>query len=384
MRGFSILAHNYKEIIEEAKKIIDAQKDTIPILGISFFSKDCDIELLATAFKQEFEFPIIGASVGGSLFSDKGITSSGILLGLIFREHSEISFSIKVIEKLVDNKQLLQRVIRSFKSDIASSGELFYINLLILQNAFSLDGDSTMELIMDAGVSLSLAGGLAGDSWEFKETYLIYDGKIITDGTILTALYCNKPFGIGVGYGYEPLPKQIEINSYSENIIYEINNKPATIGYKNALQELGISVGENLVKVFAEYEIGIYSEMDKKYIVRAPIKIDNGHIILAGRIKKVKSKDFRIMMGNKEMLLQATKESVSSAIMRAAKKPNFGIFFSCAAREKALGKDYIQEVKIIKQELNSDFIGFTTYGEFARYLDEFGGFYNTTLVSLVI
>jgi hypothetical protein len=84
------------------------------------------------------------------------------------------------------------------------------------------------------------------------------------------------------------------------------------------------------------------------------------------------------------MLLSATKKSVFSAITRSAKKPSFGIFFSCAARERALGKEYIEEVKIIKKELNTNFIGFTTYGEFARYLDEFGGFYNTTLVSLII
>jgi hypothetical protein len=370
------------------------REGNLPRIGFLFFNiKDIN-EISSTISKitEEHQFPIVGASYGTCAFSDVGITDTGFVLGILGGEENEINIDVRYIENEAEKQEEIRNSIHEMSrntSRVMYRKGTKHFSLIILHTAFSLDGDTLADLIGKSGIIGKVAGGMAGDMFKFQKTYITLNEKITDKGLLLVGIYTSFPTGVGVQHGWEALSSELLATKVEGNKLIEINGKPALDVYIDELSKNGVNIKGKTVQEILEtiagfYEIGIYSIIQKKFIIRAPLNIEGKSIILAGKIPQ--NSRIYIMKTSKESLQKASEESVNMAIKdrKSGDKPNFGIFFSCAARHLNFGEEYYREIEAIKKSMQGQkFIGFATYGEYSKGFGGFSRFNNTTLVSFV-
>ena len=334
------------------------------------------------------ELPMVGASYGSCAFTETGYTETGYAFGVIGSKEGDLDVEITLIENEKEKTDEIKRVINEMSHRTFRKGRLQF-SLLILHTAFSLDGDSLVEIIGKTGMIGRIAGGMAGDSWHLEKSYIFYNGKLIEKGILLIGLYSKVSSGVGVKHGWNPQSTELIATKVDANKVLEINGKPALDIYIEELEKNNIKVDttniRSLKKTLVMNEIGIYSLILDDFIVRAPLSVDGKALVLAGKVPK--NARIYIMRADKESLRKSSEESVEMAI-KDTKNPNqinFGLFFSCCARHENFGKDYHLEMEAIKSKIgDKKFIGFTTYGEYSKTFGSFSRFNNTTLISFVI
>ena len=202
---------------------------------------------------------------------------------------------------------------------------------LILSDGLSKQEDlliSTLETVLD---DLPIFGGSAGDSLQFKETYVLHRGRRLTNAAVLLLVETNLPFR-GVGFDhFLPSETQIIITDADpeERKVFEINGSPAAQEYARLV---GCSVKDLSPQIFAENPLLI--QYREKHYVRA--------ISDAGATGSLS-------------FLAAIDDSAGHA-------PDFILGFDCILRKLEIEQKQLgQTVSEILR--NARVFGFNTYGE---------------------
>ena len=359
-----------------------------PEVFLVFSTVDFDNSSLLRALKDAYpDTRIVGCTSGAAVFCDKGVadSSSACIMGIDFEGEMEFtsglgeglrdSFSEAVSRSLSGFKEMRKKTILTDKKNAS---------VLVLADGMAGRGE---DLVREVGKSASLAvsvfGGLAGDSMEFKKSYVFYEDGIFQDAVVTSSFFMSDNPGIGVKHGWEPISDMLEITEVEGNILKKVDGRKAIEVWKEVVEKhLGRSISyEELKKNLPLYEIGIPGP--RGMVVRAPLTVnEQGDIVLATSLAR--RTYVYIVHSTGDKLLSAARESVEQALESRKKVPSLGMFFSCAARYSIL-KGQRKEYEIIKKSLpaGTPFIGFNTYGEIAKRKGEIRGFHNTTLVSVV-
>lgn len=203
-----------------------------------------------------------------------------------------------------------------------------------------------------------------------------YNGKIYQEAVISVILGSELEIGYGVGTGIKPIAN-IGLITKIRNpwIIEEINGKPAAEVMLKAYKEHTKINTERLIKtsdwltpILSGYATAI-PESTGNFFWPVIQGIEKKHIRCANPVKE----GITLVLGqvNKESCKQATSKAAQLMIKDIDSK-NFGfvLFFSCACRGMILGKDYMTEIKKIKETLGNKDIpvfGIASSGESAFY-----------------
>ena len=114
------------------------------------------------------------------------------------------------------------------------------------------------------------------------------------------------------------------------------------------------------------YPIGIYLAGEKEYLLRNILSIqDDGAIVFQGEVPE--NSEIRLMIGTKESALEATRQAFKEAKKNLIGKTiSFFLIFDSISRYILLGRNALQELEILKNELDNQaipIIGLYTYGE---------------------
>jgi len=146
--------------------------------------------------------------------------------------------------------------------------------------------------------------------------------------------------GTGVQSGWSPVGLPKKVTRSSGNILYELNNEPASNVFKRFLGKHA----EKLPAVGVEYPLGFYSNCsgtpaDDQFMIRATMAVNNeeGSITFAGDIPE--GTMVHLTCGDKISLLDATKKAVQHAIDELeGARPVMTFLYSCMARKILLGQ----------------------------------------------
>jgi hypothetical protein len=373
---------------KEATKVALADMRNVKIdLAIVFSSADLSCEALLKAIRDALGeyIPVIGCS-GLAIIFNQNIYRHGLIVLLLSLPqgifcNTACTKEISARTALIAGEELGQQLLLGFK-DIHRTLAVLFCDGMIQDNPNLIYG-----LQERLGRSFPLVGASVSDNLIFKKTYLYFNQDVFSDGACGMLFGGRLNFGLGIKHGWRPLGKPHYVTKCSNNVVYEIDNKPAVKMYEEYLAFGITELRKKLKFISTLYPLGLYLPGEEEYLLRNIRFIESdGSLVLQGNIPK--DSLIRLMIGTKESCLAATKQAVEEVKMSSAK--NFVLVFNSVSRYILLRKEAPLELEIIKSGFGEDVpvIGLYTYGEQAplRAISYYGQtyFHNQTVAILAI
>lgn len=218
--------------------------------------------------------------------------------------------------------------------------------------------------------TVSVSGGMAGDGLNFKETLIIYNDELATNKAIGFAVYGeNVTMKTGSRGGWKPFGPQRRVTRSTNNILYEIDGKPALDLYKEYLGDKAVDLpSSGLLYPFAIMDADTSRPAG---LIRTILDIneEDKSLILAGDMEV--GQKVCLMHANTDELVDGATEATRHAMQdNNAREHDAMICVSCVGRKIVMGDDTEDELDAVRSEFQSPNIaGFYSYGEISIFQD---------------
>ena len=291
---------------------------------------------------------IIGSSTCGEILDARDYEYTTILSFSIFEKTKIDTYSTTLKE---DSYKTGQAIIKQFHVNLKPKLVISFTDGLLI------NGEDYIEAFTDYDSKLILAGGLAGDNYNFVNTIVFTEVGIIQNGAVV-ALLDNDSLHITTkaSFGWESIGKTMTVTASEKNIVYEIDGKKAVDIYA---KYLGDDVAKKLPVTGVEFPLIVQKKgRDTQNIPRAVIaRNEDNSLVFAGNIKVGDKVTFGY--GNLEAILEyGEKTSTDPALFESE-----GIFiYSCMARKNLLQNSI--GLELFPFSSIAPVSGFFTHGEF--------------------
>lgn len=315
---------------------------------------------------------IVGCSTSGEIQGTRLYDESLCITAITF-ESACIFCASANIKDYTDSKALARALVEQLP--LNSLRHLFVISDGQLINGSALVDGLAQYLPED----VLITGGLAGDGTEFKETHVWHNQKIESGLVVVTGIY-GKDIQIGHAHlgGWKTFGPERIITRSEDNLLYEIDGRPALELYKEYLGEFSAKLPASALL----FPIAITPNGSNEPIVRTILSIDETQQTMrfAGDVPMGAS--CQLMRSNYENLIEGASGAAVQALASCADiKPELAILISCVGRRLVLGQRTEEELEVVAQEIDAcPATGFYSYGEISPLI-ELGkcGLHNQTM-----
>lgn len=334
------------------------------------------------------DVPLIGCTTAGQ-FTSEGVSRGGVTCALISSD-THLFFPGIGTQLKADTIQAIENASRTFPKDV--EGFPHQSAILLIDGLAGKGEEAVVAAVSVLGPLVQFAGGTAADDLNFKETYVFNNGEAFTDAVSLCLITSRLPIVISVKHGHHPLSPPLRITKARDNVLYELDGKPALQVWKDflrgPLKEEGIdidaiSLSDLSSKVFLKYEAGLMAGEDD-YKIRFPASCNpDGSFNFV--CSMMEGSVIKIMTSEQEDQIESARQAVKMALQASQGVELAGaLIFDCVCHSMILQENFPKVVEA-KQELFGElpFMGCETYGEIAMEMGEFSGFHNTTTVIML-
>ncbi|MFA6280694.1 MAG: FIST N-terminal domain-containing protein [Bdellovibrionales bacterium] len=219
------------------------------------------------------------------------------------------------------------------------------------------------------GRNVLISGGLAGDGLDFKETFTLCNGDLSNDHVVAVGLYGDSIIvSCGSEGGWRPFGPTRRVTKADNNILYELDGKPALQLYKQYLGDKAKALpASGLAYPFAI----LRSDRTTSGLIRSALDIDHEKeaIILAGDMPQ--GCQVCLMHADTDALVQGAAQAAAEALRTHAGSEENGcaIVVSCVGRRIILGIDVDDEIEAVSDSFlpETPMAGYYSYGEICSY-----------------
>ncbi len=210
---------------------------------------------------------------------------------------------------------------------------------------------------------VSATGGLAGDGADFKETTVLFNGCAESGQVVAVGLYgANLQVGWGSAGGWEAFGPKRLVTRAKDNVLYELDGKPALSLYKTYLGERA----EGLPATGLLFPLQLLSDQaDAPSLVRTISAVDEAEqsLTFAGDVPA--GRYVRLMKSTIDKLVWGAEQAAQGVAAPAS--PEVVLLVSCVGRRLLLGQRVEEEVEAVLEQLGNPAgaVGFYSYGEIA-------------------
>lgn len=306
-----------------------------------------------------------------------GCSSAGEISGQYILDHS-ISVAVAKFNKTEIRivKTAITDAAESFNAGENIAKELMRDDLrgiFVLSDGLQVNGSELVNGLNSLkNNKIIVTGGLAGDGSRFKQTWAVYNGEIVTNNIIGVGFYGEHvQIGHGFGGGWDIFGPERRITSAKNNILYELDGKPALPLYKEYLGEKA----SGLPATGLLYPLAIRKNAnDDKQLVRTILSIDEETQSLTFAGDMPVGYLAQLMRANFDRLITAADQAGELAMKRLAlsgdqTKPILAIAISCVGRRLLLGERTEEETESTLESLpaGAQQVGFYSYGELSPH-----------------
>ena len=214
--------------------------------------------------------------------------------------------------------------------------------------------------------NLIITGALCGDSARFEKTLSSYNENPKVGEVVAIGFYGETlEVSFGTNGGWTPFGPERVVTKSKDNVLYELDGKPALDLYKKYLGEKSNELPASALL----YPLKVQSSDEKKSIVRTILNIDEeeNSMILAGDI--LEESKVQLMMTNVDSIVNAAETGALQALDLREKKPELAILVSCIGRKLVLDQRVEEEVDEVMEVVGkgTTICGFYSYGEIAPF-----------------
>ncbi len=287
---------------------------------------------------------IIGSTTDGEIMDGK-VTSGKVVLGFTQFEHTTLKAA--AIEHKINGYYSGQYLAKELIGDDTKL-------LIAFADGLHTNGEEFLNGIDSVNNEVIVAGGHAGDGFEFVKTFVFTKEHILEQGVVAVTLN-SRHLHVHTDYSFNwhPIGNELAITKAEGNRVYTIDGKSAVDTYAHYLGE---AIAKGLPSIGIEFPLIV--NRNGLNIARATMsKEDDGSLIVAGNLYT--GEKVRIGFGDSKDIIKASQKIVEST----SQKPSEAIFvYSCTARKHFMGDEI--ESEILPLQYIAPVSGFFTYGEF--------------------
>lgn len=237
--------------------------------------------------------------------------------------------------------------------------------VLVLSDVGAGDQRATLRGSYDvAGATVPLIGGVVGSVGREDRSWVAADGMILQRGVAALWLASRSPLGVGVGHGWHPVGRPLQVTRAAAQVLLELDGRPAPEAYDDAFAALEAADRSPALPGPLRLPVGLLCD-DGHYEVRAFVLETDEGIELTGSVHE--QAIVRLMSARTDGLIEGAAAAASAAAAATETAVRGGLVFSCTARADLLGPQSARELAAIHAELGAaPAIGFSSYGEFAK------------------
>ncbi|AKF24936.1 hypothetical protein YH65_05685 [Sulfurovum lithotrophicum] len=276
----------------------------------------------------------------------------------------------------------------SYEDGIDIAKELFHDNLksiFVLSDGLKTNGSQlTKGIASVVHADVVVSGGLAGDKDRFEKTWIIENG-VLQEGIVSAVGFYsdNIHFEVASKGGWDSLGLQRLVTKSKDNVLYELDGKPALEIYKRYLGDKA----KELPASGLLFPLELKEKEGEESKVRTVLAVDeeNQSITFAGDIPQDSHVTF--MKANFDRLVNGAEESAQ--MLNLSKYQNESLLciaISCVGRKLVLKSRIDEEIEAVKEVLpqNANLVGFYSYGEISPLASGICSLHNQTMTLTAI
>lgn len=241
------------------------------------------------------------------------------------------------------------------------------IHAMVFTDGLHINGTALVKgLIEILPGTVSVTGGLVGDGSDFKHTFVGLDGVAKEKNIVLVGFYSQSlKVGYGSMGGWDPFGPERLITKSKDNVLYELDGKPALKLYKEYLGDKAAGLpGTGLLFPLS---LGLETVQGKKVeVVRTLLAIDEKAQSMTFAGDMPQGTYAKLMKANFERLVDGASGAASfTKSSLDIDKPELAILISCIGRKLVLKERIEEETEAVRSVLGDQvaMIGFYSYGE---------------------
>ena len=373
-----------KKVAEESMKKLGKKPDmTIVYCDVSYDVK----EVLKGVREATNRAPLVGCTSYGE-FTEDNTGMGTVSMALISSD--DMKFFPALAKGL---KEDFDRTTDEFKQKLPENvdGFPYKYGLLYIDGMTGLGEEVALATSLKFP-EVSLVGGGAVDM-SMRNTYVFLNDETVTDGAVLCLILSKKKMGMSVTHGTSPSFGPLKVTKAKDNIVFELNNRPAWDVWKETIAEdarkrFGIDVSkistklEDIMPILMNYEPGLKID-DKHYKVRGAFSVtESGAMVFMCGVTQ--GSELYVMTCTLESTIDAAKRGSREAVKSLGGKPSGALVVDCAARGMMLGNNFPKAAEAINKGIDAPLLGFEAMGEICMAPGQFSGFHNSTIVTLAL
>ncbi|MEA1955696.1 MAG: FIST N-terminal domain-containing protein [Campylobacterota bacterium] len=333
-----------KKSLSDAIK--EAKKSCYKSVLLQIFSSQTDKKKLTKIIKKASKnFPnaiIIGATTAGEISHAKMYDKTTIYSLTLFKK---TTLKADYVDKTDNDSavELSSKILNKHTKAI----------IILSEGLFGEDYDAFINGFKEEKSDIIVAGGLAGDNFKLKKTFVFLNGLVYDKGSVAVSLSSEKLYADNrYNLNWTPIGKEFTITKVEGNVVHEIDNQSSVSLFK---KYLGSHIFDNNAKYLPDFQF-LFKE-GLTTVARTPMARDADSLIFAAPLKEGQKVQFGFSNASSVI-------SGSNLIKNIInKKPADAIYiFSCIARKTLLGERLEDELKNFESIAPS--AGFFTYGEY--------------------
>lgn len=300
---------------------------------------------------------LFGCSTSGEIQADH-VWDETIALTAIAFDHTRVATARARIEGPERSFEAGEKLARQLKPE--GLRHVFVLSEGLKVNASGLVAG--INSVVPRGVTIS--GGCAGDGNRLQTTHVWCDGEPEESAAVALGFYGDRlRVGVSAISGWKPFGPDRLITKSKQNVLYEVDNRPALALYKKYLGAFARELPAS--GLMFPLELGMGSG---QRVLRALLAVneDEQSITFAGNVPE--GVYARFMVGHVEDLIQGTRLAAGESLHNLDKfEPQFSLLVSCNGRRFVLKQRIEEEVEAVREALGSRVVltGFYSYGEIA-------------------
>ena len=360
-----------EELFSRCDEILGGMK---PSAGMLFVSSSCEYGELLKLVNARYEgIELIGATTAGEISSSGSFMEDSSVLVLFASDEVEIKAGIGTSAS-ADTKKAADSAVNAAKNAMKKEAVL----CVALPDVTFRNGVELVDSLNGAaGEGVALIGGGASAQGGIKKTFQFYKNEVFTDAIAVLVFSAPLKYSFGVASGWKAIGNRKIVNKSERNIIFEIDNKPASEFYHNYFDCQGGVLG-------GEFPMMIFEDGESVPYIGAVIEVDGGAgtIRAAGDVREGTTIQFA--EAGRDEIIDGARESIETTVKNFNGAPEFLLVLSCAARKNILGTKTSLEYETMKNAA-PQMAGFYTYGEFGPLgPGKPAKFHNATMITLLL
>ena len=338
---------------------LDASLDSKQTLVLIFSSLQTQERDTVLAEVQK-TFPlatIIGSSTAGEISMDE-LHEDSLVLSVVKFKSTTIKLSQEPIPLAKDSFDIGTKLAHSLEDENLK-------HIFILSDGLKINGSKLAHGFASAlDNDVVVSGGLAGDGAKFESTWVLVDSKA-QDGYVSAVGLYGKNINVSSGFqgGWDKFGIERIVTRSQDNILYELDHKPALDIYKNYLGDKAKELPASGLLFPLELQ---EDENNDTKTVRTILAIneEDKSITFAGDIpeKSIVS----LMKANHDRLIEGAFNASKKVNLKNYKDEEIlCVAISCIGRKLVLKQRAEDELEATLENLpkNTQQIGFYSYGE---------------------